>query len=117
MRNLLEALRGEADVIIMDSPPALMLTDATLLAALADGTMVVAQVGRTRSAALRQAVDGLSRATDSLLGAVLNKAGQRGASAYHHYYHAKDTAPKRKRSRSRARVTTPKPVGAEERVA
>ena len=117
MRDLVEALRREADVVVMDSPPALLVTDATLLAALADGTILVAEAGRTRSAALRQAVDGLSRATDRLLGVVLNKTGRRGATAYHHYYQASDAARKRKSSRARTSRSTQEPVGAEERVA
>jgi succinoglycan biosynthesis transport protein ExoP len=117
MRDLVEALRREADVVVMDSPPALLVTDATLLAALADGTILVAEAGRTRSAALRQAVDGLSRATDRLLGVVLNKTGRRGAAAYHHYYQASDAARKRKSSRARTSRSTREPVSAEERVA
>jgi non-specific protein-tyrosine kinase len=117
MRDLVEALRREADVVVMDSPPALLVTDATLLAALADGTILVAEAGRTRSAALRQAVDGLSRATDRLLGVVLNKTGRRGTAAYHHYYQASDAARKRKSSRARTPRSTREPVSAEERVA
>jgi succinoglycan biosynthesis transport protein ExoP len=117
MRDLVETLRWEADAVVMDSPPALVVTDATLLAALADGTILVAEAGRTRSAALRQAVDGLSRATDRLSGVVLNKTGRRGAPAYHHYYHADDAARERKSSRVRPPRSTQEPVGAKERVA
>jgi len=115
MRDLMEAMRRETDAVIMDSPPALVVTDATLLAALADGTVLVAEAGRTRSAALRQAVDGLSRATDRLLGVVLNKAGRRAAPGYRHYYHADDTARKRKSSRARTSSSRQEPVGAEKR--
>lgn len=119
MRDLLEALRRGGDVVIIDSPPALMLSDATLLADVADGTILVAQVGRTRSAALRHAVDGLSRATDGLLGVVLNKAGRRGALSHYHYYqdYAEDAKRERKRVRARARRTAQQPVEAEKRAA
>ena len=117
MRDLVEALRREADVVVMDSPPALLVTDATLLAALADGTVLVAAAGRTRSAALHQAVDGLGRATDRLLGVVLNKTGRRGAPSYHDYYPANDTARKRKSSRAGTARSRQEPVSAEKRVA
>ena len=117
MRDLVEVLRQEADAVVMDSPPALVVTDATLLAALADGTILVVEAGRTRSAALHQAVDGLSRATDRVLGVVLNKMGRRGAPAYHHYYHADDTARKRKSSRARTSLSAQEPVGVKERAA
>jgi capsular exopolysaccharide synthesis family protein len=119
MRDLVEAMRREADAVIVDSPPALVVTDATLLAALADGTILVAEAGRTRSTALRQAVDGLSRATDRLLGVVLNKISRRGAAAYHHYYHyhGDEAARKPKPSRARLPRSTQEPAGAEERLA
>jgi capsular exopolysaccharide synthesis family protein len=116
MRDLMEAMRREADVVILDSPPALVVTDATLLAALADATNLVAEAGRTRSAALRRAVDGLSRATDRLLGVILNKMSRRGSPAYYHYY-ADDSARKRKSSRARATRSVQEPVGAEEQAA
>jgi len=118
MRDLMDVLRREADAVILDSPPALVVTDTTLLAALADATILVAEAGHTRSAALRQAVDGLTRATDRLLGVVLNKAGRRGAPAYHHYYYrGDDTGRKRKPSRARAPRSIQEPVGVNERVA
>jgi len=117
MRDLMEAMRREADAVVVDSPPALVVTDATLLAALADSTILVAEAGRTRSAALRQAVDGLSRATDRLLGVVLNKIGRRGAPAYYHHYRylADDTA--RKRKSPRATRSVQQPGGTQERAA
>jgi succinoglycan biosynthesis transport protein ExoP len=117
MRDLMQAMRREVDAVIVDSPPALVVTDATLLASLADGTILVAEAGRTRSAALRQAVDGLSRATERLLGVILNKMGRRGAPGYHHYYHADDSARKRKPSLARKSSSRQEPVGAEERAA
>jgi succinoglycan biosynthesis transport protein ExoP len=119
MRDLVETLRRETDAVVMDSPPALVVTDATLLAALADATILVAEAGHTRSAALRQAVDGLGRATDHLLGIVLNKMGRRGAPAYYHYYHyrADDTVRKRKSMRARTTRSAQEPMGAQERVA
>jgi capsular exopolysaccharide synthesis family protein len=119
MRDLVEALRREADAVILDSPPALVVTDATLLAALADGTVLVAEAGRSRSGALRQAVDGLGRATDSLLGVVLNKMGRRLAPAYyhHHHYYADGPPSKHKARRMSTLRSAQKPSGVEERVA
>jgi Mrp family chromosome partitioning ATPase len=97
-----------------------MLTDATLLAAVADGTIVVVAAGHTRSAALRQAVDGLSRATDSLLGVVLNKVGPRGPHSYlgyyryHRYYSSDDGTRKQGRRRGETPRPVREPVGPEE---
>jgi Mrp family chromosome partitioning ATPase len=120
MRDLVEALRQEVDIVLLDSPPALVVTDATLLAGLADGTILVAEAGRTRSGALRQAVEGLSRATDRLLGVVLNKMGRRWAPGYYHhhgYYYSDEASAKTKASRTRAARATQKPAVAQEKVA
>jgi capsular exopolysaccharide synthesis family protein len=116
MRDLVEALRRETDMVVVDSPPALVVTDATLLSALADGTILVAESGHTRSAALRQAVDGLSRATDRLLGVVLNKMGRRGRPGYYYYYRSDDGG-RRQKSRGRRPHSIQEPAGAEEQVA
>jgi len=117
MRDLVEALRREADAVILDSPPVLVVTDATLLAALADGTVMVAEVGRTRSDALRQAVDGLSRATDRLVGVVLNKMGRRWAPGYYHHYYTQEASSKQKVRRARTPRSPQETAGVEERVA
>jgi hypothetical protein len=65
-------------------------------------------------------VEGLSRATDRLLGVVLNKMGRRWAPGYyrhHHYYYSDESSAKAKVSRTHAPRPAQKPVGAEERVA
>jgi capsular exopolysaccharide synthesis family protein len=110
MRDLVEALRRQADAVILDSPPVLVVTDATLLAALADGTVLVAEVGRTRSGALHQAVDGLSRATDRLLGVVLNKTGRRWSSGYYHHHYYADDAPSKGRAQRVPKLRSPQDV-------
>jgi Mrp family chromosome partitioning ATPase len=95
-----------------------VVTDATLLAALSDGTVLVAEVGRTRSGALHQAVDGLSRATDRLLGVVLNKMGRRWSPGYYHHHYYADEAPSKGRARRAPKLGSPHEVpGVEERVA
>jgi hypothetical protein len=76
---------------------------------MADGTILVAEAGRTRSGALRQAVEGLSRATDRLLGVVLNKMGRRWAPGYyhrHHYYYSDESSAK-----ARSALARVSPVG------
>ena len=47
METLLADLRRDFDVIIIDAPPLLPVTDAALLAAQADGAVVVVRHGRT----------------------------------------------------------------------
>jgi capsular exopolysaccharide synthesis family protein len=72
MRDLLARLREEYSVVIVDSPPTNLVTDAAVLGAMADGVIVVARAGVTESAALGSAMDQLHHVRAPVLGVVLN---------------------------------------------
>jgi capsular exopolysaccharide synthesis family protein len=69
---LLGRLKAEYDMIIIDSPPANIISDASVLGLNADVALVVARAGMTESAALTYAVEQLTRLGVPLLGVVLN---------------------------------------------
>ncbi|HMQ32298.1 MAG TPA: polysaccharide biosynthesis tyrosine autokinase [Chloroflexaceae bacterium] len=71
---LLEALEAQADVVLIDSPAALAVVDASLLARLADATVVVTRAGSTRADQLRRAAELLARSGTLMLGVLLNRA-------------------------------------------
>jgi non-specific protein-tyrosine kinase len=87
-RQLLKTLVANFDLVILDSPPILPVTDAAIVAPLVDGVVIVVDTGNTRSGTLRHAKDQLMRVHGRLLGAVMNKvsAGQAGYPHYYHYY-------------------------------
>lgn len=74
MIRVIQMLRQMADYVIFDSPPILAVTDAIVLAARTDGTILVTEVGGTRNEALRQASRTLKQANARVIGVVLNKA-------------------------------------------
>jgi len=74
---LIADLRGRFDAIIIDSPPALSTTDATLLATRADGVVVVVRGDHTSRAKATAAVAMLRQTSTRVLGTVLN--GSSGA--------------------------------------
>ncbi len=88
--RLLAALRERADVVVLDSAPALAVTDSTILAAKVDGTILVVQAGKTRSGAVAKAGETLARAQARVLGVVMNSVRHRRHAdyygGYHHYY-------------------------------
>lgn len=88
MAHFIDAVRTLADIVLFDSPPALAVADATLLASRVDGTLFVLAFGETRKTAARQALDLLSRARVPVLGTVLNKMDA-GAGGYYYgkYYY------------------------------
>jgi non-specific protein-tyrosine kinase len=74
MVHILDQLQGPVDVVVLDSPALLPNADATLLAHLADATLLVAQAGTTTGPDLLQSRERLRQAGATLVGAVLNQA-------------------------------------------
>jgi capsular exopolysaccharide synthesis family protein len=69
--ELLERLRGEYDMVILDGPPVLGLADAPLLAHCAEATVLVVAAELTRGDALRGALQRLLAAHAHVLGTLL----------------------------------------------
>jgi len=81
---LLEHLKAQADVILIDSPPVLSSPDATVLAMLVEGTILVVSVGLTKRELLSQARDRLiAQRGVNLLGLAVNRV-RPGGSRYDH---------------------------------
>ena len=72
MRRLLAQVREEYDLVIVDTPPVNIITDAAVLAANADGVVLVARSGVTAGPALAYAVEQLRHVRAEVLGVVLN---------------------------------------------
>ena len=87
MKQFIQTLREEADVILFDTPPALAVTDAAVLAAQVDGIVLVVNAGQTRRTMLKRAVEELQRSGTPVLGVVINRMTARtGGSYYYDYY-------------------------------
>jgi non-specific protein-tyrosine kinase len=90
MHEMIEVLKGEADVVLFDTPPVLAVADTAILASQVDGTLLVVWAGRTRGEMLAQAVERLQSLGIQPLGVVLNKLTQRKSGYYYsnYYYYA-----------------------------
>lgn len=99
MRNLIDALRAEADVVLFDSPPVLAVADTGVLASLVGGALMVLDSGRTRSEGSRRAKEALDNSGVRLIGVVLNCLSRRGSYGYYHYYYYSEDEGRQKRSR------------------
>lgn len=87
MSKLLVELRQQFDIVLLDAPPLLPVTDAAVLATQTDGALLVVKHGRTRRDQLAHAVDRLAAVDAKTLGVVLNMTPVRGAdSAYSYGY-------------------------------
>ena len=100
-RKLLSELRAKFDFVVVDSTPLLAVTDAAILAAGADGVLMVVRFGSTRRDQITQAVRNLESVGAPLLGTVFTLMPTRGSSSYSYNYTYSSTdspqAPSRRR--------------------
>ena len=85
MERLLEELTSTYDVVLLDSPPLLPVTDAALLSKLAGGSLVVVGADRIRRPQLQEALSSLETAGAHLHGLVLNKITRQESNTYYRY--------------------------------
>lgn len=94
MHRLLEQLGSAYDYIIMDTPPATLITDAVVLSKLADGTVVVVAHKRSNYEMVDSTVDKLRTAGVNILGMILTdvdlKKMSRRYSAYRYHKYTYD---------------------------
>ncbi len=74
MSALLEDLKDKYDIILVDAPPLLAVTDSSLLASKLDGVALVITAGKTRRDHAEQAKQLLQKVNIPLVGVVLNNA-------------------------------------------
>jgi len=79
MQAILDNMRQSADIILIDTPPILAVTDAAVLAPTLDGVLIVVRPGKTRASALRLTLEQMHRVNANVLGIVLNDVATRGS--------------------------------------
>jgi len=84
MRNLLQFLSGKFKHVIIDSPPAISFTDASILATLVDGVVLVAMAGKSSIHLMRQFKHRVGNIGARIYGVVLN--GIKAGSTEYYYY-------------------------------
>jgi capsular exopolysaccharide synthesis family protein len=85
MRELVARLRGAFDYVVVDTPPTLAVTDATVAGTLADGVVLCVRSGRVDRRDAVRALDRLTLSDIKVLGAVLNAHSASGGSDYRYY--------------------------------
>ena len=112
-QRVLEELREQFDVVVIDTPPLTAVTDASIVGRQFGGVVLVTGVGQVRSSELRKAADALDAASVPLLGSILNLAPVVGKSPYAYAenlpvvrrkFRLSQLIPRGRRSRSVAKV-------------
>lgn len=89
MEKFMEELKEKFEVIIIDTPPVLMVTDAQILSNYADGVILVVASGEADKHAAQRAKELLEKVNAKILGVVLNKLDttKKGYYGYYNYYY------------------------------
>jgi capsular exopolysaccharide synthesis family protein len=72
MRALIEQLETEYDLILLDSPPALDLTDAQILSTMCDGVLLLINHGKVKRQIAQKTLLNLEHVKARVLGVVIN---------------------------------------------
>jgi len=86
---LLRDLSSQYDQVVVDSPPVAPVTDARILAAACDSTVLVIRADKTSRRVAEHARDALASVGAAVLGVVVNDAprGRSAGSNYGHYHY------------------------------
>ncbi len=88
MRKFIEDVRTRYDFVILDSPPAIAVTDAAILATRVDGTLLVVSSGTVNRKEVMRAVSLIKNVRSSILGVVLNGLDVKKIyGSYYYYFH------------------------------
>jgi non-specific protein-tyrosine kinase len=89
MDELIQSLKAQFDLVILDTPPALVVTDASVLAIHADGVLLVINPRVSKRAAIKHVIEQLLQVKAKIVGVVLNGVDVKKSryGYYRGYYH------------------------------
>ena len=86
MGALLDWAREHYDIIVLDAPPVLAVSDVQVLVPKTDGVVVVANMGKTLKGDMRRTVEVLNLAQAKILGSVERVRAKHGDKGYGYGY-------------------------------
>ncbi|WP_345752409.1 polysaccharide biosynthesis tyrosine autokinase [Microbacterium rhizophilus] len=112
--DVLTHLGASADIVLIDAPPSLALTDAALLAAHASGVVVIAAMHRTTRDRMTTVLNELTTNGATVLGVVANRSRRKLPASYAAYQRDTQTAARDSSGPRRTGRPEPAPDGAAE---
>ncbi len=110
MYAIIRQVKEQADLLVLDTPPVMAVTDAVVLSPRVDGVLLVVKPGSTKLSALQTAIEQLQRVGAKVLGVVFNGVQLKGYRyryysssyyyyGYHEYYGSEGKKKKKRRPR------------------
>lgn len=86
MSRVLAEMSAKADMVVIDTPPLLPVADAAIVAAQADGVILVVAMNETRRDTAQRALNLLSHTNVRILGVAVDKVPRRAVPYYYNSY-------------------------------
>lgn len=96
MKNFIEKVKASYDIILMDSPPVVSVTDASIISTYADATILVVKSGKTEIETVKRAKELLEKINANIIGVVLNNISKKQLDYSYYYYYSEEGDKKRK---------------------
>ncbi len=93
--DVFTSLQAEADIVLIDAPPVLPVTDALVLSGRVDATLVVCVAGATTRKDLSRTIELLTQVDAPVVGAVLNGVTADAGYGYYDGYYRYESDPAR----------------------
>lgn len=86
MSERLGQLKSEYDIILIDTPPTLAVTDSQVVATKCDGVLIVIDSGKVKRDIVLKVKSSLEHVQARILGIVLNNVERKKRETYYYYY-------------------------------
>lgn len=83
IKAIIDEARAAYDIVVVDTPPVLAVSDAQWLAPLSDGILLVVRLGRAKRDEVRRSVSALASTRGEAVGVILNGSRSVAKSPYH----------------------------------
>ncbi|MCC6446938.1 MAG: polysaccharide biosynthesis tyrosine autokinase [Armatimonadetes bacterium] len=86
MRDIVQTLRDRSDFVFFDTPSAVVFADATVIASMVDGVLIILRANQSPRGNEFQLKEMLNKVNSNILGVVLNDADPRTVDSFFYHY-------------------------------
>lgn len=85
MKELLRSVEEMYDIVVIDTPPVMAVTDAKILSNIVDGAVIVVRSGTSEKEDVKKTYEEIADSNTKILGAILNDVEKEEGSYYYYY--------------------------------
>jgi non-specific protein-tyrosine kinase len=86
MRQVVQRLADRDELVLLDAPPVMAVTDAAIISTITDGVVLVVDPAKSKRRDLRRTREAIEAVGGKILGVVINRLDRRGSGYFYYYY-------------------------------